>query len=71
MGHRRGRCEGAKGDRGVRRVRFLSDFAAEWLPLRRLVQLLRAHPSPQMQYQLAFCFWLLSFDQTIAEQINS
>lgn len=37
----------------------------------RLVQLLRTDPSPQMQYQLGFCFWLLTFDQTIAEQINS
>ncbi|GJN94616.1 hypothetical protein Rhopal_007699-T1 [Rhodotorula paludigena] len=36
-----------------------------------LVQLLRTDPSPQMQYQLGFCFWLLTFDQTIAEQINS
>ncbi|GAA5831556.1 hypothetical protein JCM11251_000747 [Rhodosporidiobolus azoricus] len=35
-----------------------------------LAQLLRASPSPQMQYQLGFCFWLLTFDQDIAEQIN-
>ncbi|GAA5988701.1 hypothetical protein JCM10908_003681 [Rhodotorula pacifica] len=36
-----------------------------------LVHLLRGNPSPQMQYQLAFCFWLLTFDQTIAEEINA
>ncbi|GAA6030577.1 hypothetical protein JCM8097_006217 [Rhodosporidiobolus ruineniae] len=36
-----------------------------------LVRLLQASPSPQMQYQLGFCFWLLTFDQTVAEQINS
>ncbi|GAA5878660.1 hypothetical protein JCM3774_000442 [Rhodotorula dairenensis] len=36
-----------------------------------LVNLLRGYSSPQMQYQLAFCFWLLTFDQTIAEEINA
>ncbi|GAA5963528.1 hypothetical protein JCM8115_003399 [Rhodotorula mucilaginosa] len=36
-----------------------------------LVNLLRGYSSPQMQYQLAFCFWLLTFDQTIAEEINT
>ncbi|POY73016.1 hypothetical protein BMF94_4002 [Rhodotorula taiwanensis] len=36
-----------------------------------LVHLLRGNPSPQMQYQLAFCFWLLTFEQKIAEQINA
>ncbi|GAA5861771.1 hypothetical protein JCM1840_005261 [Sporobolomyces johnsonii] len=36
-----------------------------------LVQLLKSNPSPQMQYQLAFCFWLLTFDTAIAESINS
>ncbi|GAA5916473.1 hypothetical protein JCM6882_006470 [Rhodosporidiobolus microsporus] len=36
-----------------------------------LVQLLQASPSPQMQYQLGFCLWLLTFDQGIAEQINA
>lgn len=43
-------------------------------PLERansLVYLMKANPSPQMQYQLAFCFWLLSFDQKIAERINT
>lgn len=24
-----------------------------------------------MQYQLGFCFWLLTFDSAIAEQLNS
>ncbi|GAA5950009.1 hypothetical protein JCM3765_004163 [Sporobolomyces pararoseus] len=36
-----------------------------------LVQLLKSNPSPQMQYQLGFCFWLLSFDTPVAESINS
>ena len=36
-----------------------------------LVQLLRSSPSSQMQYQLGFCFWLLTFDQTIAQTINA
>ncbi|GAA5825560.1 hypothetical protein JCM5353_002340 [Sporobolomyces roseus] len=36
-----------------------------------LVHLLKTNPSPQMQYQLGFCFWLLSFDTPVAESINS
>ncbi|GAA6010502.1 hypothetical protein JCM11491_006969 [Sporobolomyces phaffii] len=36
-----------------------------------LVQLLKSNPSPQMQYQLGFCFWLLSFDTPVAESINT
>ncbi|ORY55172.1 armadillo-type protein [Leucosporidium creatinivorum] len=36
-----------------------------------LVQLLRTNPGSQMQYQLGFCFWLLTFDTAIAEQLNS
>ncbi|TNY18749.1 ATPase, V1 complex, subunit H [Rhodotorula diobovata] len=36
-----------------------------------LVHLLRASPSPQMQYQLAFCFWLLTFEDQIASEINA
>ncbi|SCV71423.1 BQ2448_3011 [Microbotryum intermedium] len=32
---------------------------------------LRTNPSAQMQYQLGFCFWLLTFDTPIAEQINA
>lgn len=39
--------------------------------IRRLVQLLRTNPGSQMQYQLGFCFWLLTFDTAIAEQLNS
>lgn len=36
----------------------------------RLVEILKHRPSPQMSYQVAFCFWLLSFEQDVAEQIN-
>lgn len=36
----------------------------------RLVHILKHSPSPQMSYQVAFCFWLLSFEQDVAEQIN-
>ncbi|KAH7927742.1 ATPase V1 complex subunit H [Leucogyrophana mollusca] len=35
-----------------------------------LVDILRHKPGPQMSYQVTFCFWLLSFEQDVAEQIN-
>lgn len=35
-----------------------------------LVEILKSNPGPQMSYQVGFCFWLLTFDQDIAEQIN-
>ncbi|KAH7909139.1 ATPase V1 complex subunit H [Hygrophoropsis aurantiaca] len=35
-----------------------------------LVDILRQKPGPQMSYQVAFCLWLLSFEQNIAENIN-
>ncbi|RXW20737.1 hypothetical protein EST38_g5096 [Candolleomyces aberdarensis] len=34
------------------------------------VDILKKNPGPQMSYQIAFCIWLLSFEQNIAEQIN-
>ncbi|KAJ2931362.1 hypothetical protein H1R20_g5734, partial [Candolleomyces eurysporus] len=34
------------------------------------VDILKKNPGPQMNYQIAFCIWLLSFEQNIAEQIN-
>ncbi|KAF8803618.1 ATPase, V1 complex, subunit H [Phlegmacium glaucopus] len=34
------------------------------------VEILKRNPGPQMSYQVAFCIWLLSFEQNIAEQIN-
>jgi hypothetical protein len=36
----------------------------------RLAEILKHNPGPQMSYQVGFCFWLLTFDQEIAEQIN-
>lgn len=39
-------------------------------PPNRLVDILRGGPAAQMCYQVGFCFWLLSFEQEIAEQIN-
>lgn len=36
-----------------------------------LVHLLRTNPSSQMQYQLGFCFWLLTFDTPIASELNA
>jgi V-type H+-transporting ATPase subunit H len=36
-----------------------------------LVDILRTKPGPQMSYQVAFCFWLLSFEQEVAEKINA
>ncbi|KAF7359406.1 V-type proton ATPase subunit H [Mycena sanguinolenta] len=34
------------------------------------VEILKHKPGPQMSYQVAFCIWLLSFEQNIAEEIN-
>ncbi|KAF8636522.1 hypothetical protein AX17_003335 [Amanita inopinata Kibby_2008] len=34
------------------------------------VDILKGKPGPQMSYQVAFCLWLMSFNQTVAEQIN-
>ncbi|KAF8226239.1 ATPase, V1 complex, subunit H [Tricholoma matsutake] len=34
------------------------------------VEILKRQPGPQMSYQVAFCLWLLSFEQDVAEQIN-
>lgn len=36
----------------------------------RLLEILKQNPGPQMSYQVAFCFWLLTFEQSIAEQID-
>ena len=33
-------------------------------------EILKHKPTPQMSYQAAFCFWLLSFEQEVAENIN-
>lgn len=38
--------------------------------IRGFIDILKSIPGPQMCYQVAFCFWLLSFDQVIAQQIN-
>jgi len=35
-----------------------------------LVEILESNPSPQMCYQVCFCFWLLTFEKNVAEQIN-
>ncbi|KAI0646800.1 ATPase V1 complex subunit H [Trametes meyenii] len=35
-----------------------------------LVDILRHNPTPQMNYQVGFCLWLLSFEQEVAEQIQ-
>ncbi|CAL1704022.1 unnamed protein product [Somion occarium] len=35
-----------------------------------LVEILKQNPGPQMSYQVGFCFWLLTFQQEIAEQID-
>ncbi|KAF6764976.1 armadillo-type protein [Ephemerocybe angulata] len=35
-----------------------------------LFDILQKNPDPQTNYQVAFCIWLLSFEQNIAEQIN-
>jgi len=38
--------------------------------IKGFVDILKSKPGPQMSYQVSFCFWLLSFDQVIAQQIN-
>ncbi|KAF9452825.1 ATPase, V1 complex, subunit H [Macrolepiota fuliginosa MF-IS2] len=35
-----------------------------------LLDMLRNAPGPQISYQVVFCFWLLTFEQNIAEQID-
>ncbi|KAK7466870.1 H(+)-transporting V1 sector ATPase subunit H [Stygiomarasmius scandens] len=35
-----------------------------------LVEILKHKPGPQMSYQVAFCLWLLTFEQNVAEEIN-
>ncbi|THG98926.1 hypothetical protein EW026_g3347 [Hermanssonia centrifuga] len=35
-----------------------------------LVDILKHNPGPQMCYQIGFCFWLLTFEQEVAEQLN-
>ncbi|KAI0340669.1 ATPase V1 complex subunit H [Trametopsis cervina] len=35
-----------------------------------LVEMLHHNPVPQMCYQIGFCFWMLTFDVDISEQIN-
>ncbi|KDE02395.1 V-type H+-transporting ATPase 54 kDa subunit [Microbotryum lychnidis-dioicae p1A1 Lamole] len=47
------------------------DGAESSKAIKGLVQLLKTNPSAQMQYQLGFCFWLLTFDTPIAEKINA
>ena len=34
------------------------------------VDIIKHKPGAQMCYQIAFCFWLLTFEQEIAEEIN-
>jgi V-type H+-transporting ATPase subunit H len=36
-----------------------------------LVKILKtAAPTPQMQYQVIYCFWILTFDTEIAQDLN-
>lgn len=37
---------------------------------KRFLEILKQNPGPQMTYQVAFCFWLLTFEQDIANQID-
>ncbi|KAL0578250.1 H(+)-transporting V1 sector ATPase subunit H [Marasmius crinis-equi] len=38
--------------------------------IKGFVDILKRKPGPQMSYQVAFCLWLLSFEQNVSEQIN-
>jgi len=35
-----------------------------------LVDLIKHIPPPQMCYEIGFCFWLLTFEPEIAEELN-
>jgi V-type H+-transporting ATPase subunit H len=36
-----------------------------------LVKILKTEaPTPQMQYQVIYCFWILTFDTEIAQELN-
>ncbi|KXN90470.1 V-type proton ATPase subunit H [Leucoagaricus sp. SymC.cos] len=35
-----------------------------------LLDILTNNPGPQMSYQVAFCFWLLTFEQNVAQQLD-
>ncbi|KAF8064414.1 armadillo-type protein [Lyophyllum atratum] len=35
-----------------------------------LLEILQNKPRPQMSYQVVMCFWLLSFEQNVAEELN-
>ena len=47
-----------------------STYSCTHLIFRRLTEILKHTPTPQMSYQVGFCFWLLTFEQEIARQIN-
>jgi hypothetical protein len=59
-----------------RRVRPLSTYFPMCISLlsmcclNRLVEILKHKPGAQMNYQVGFCLWLLSFEQLVAEEIN-
>ncbi|KAF8494498.1 ATPase, V1 complex, subunit H [Gautieria morchelliformis] len=36
-----------------------------------LVDILKSNPGPQMSYQVGFCFWLITFEPRVAENINA
>ncbi|KAG6820787.1 hypothetical protein H0H93_011552 [Arthromyces matolae] len=43
---------------------------AGWAEIFIFIDILRQKPGPQMCYQVAFCFWLLSFEQNVAKELN-
>lgn len=47
-----------------------TNFEVKTPVFRRFIDILKHNPGPQMCYQIGFCFWLLTFDQTICEEIN-
>ncbi|KAF8078172.1 armadillo-type protein [Lyophyllum atratum] len=54
-------------------VGYASIFSSEVLALTPhpdLLEILKHKPGPQMSYQVALCFWLLSFEQNVAEELN-
>jgi len=36
----------------------------------RFLDILTHAPGPQMSYQVSFCFWLLTYEQNVAQELN-
>ncbi|KAF9584126.1 H(+)-transporting V1 sector ATPase subunit H [Lunasporangiospora selenospora] len=58
--------ESALRQRRLRLVYWLTPHAMD-----ALIRILKAEsPTPQMQYQVIYCIWTLTFDSTVAQELN-